>query len=64
MGIEDRVGDDILGLGGKGEVTVGAGRATVGAGGVAIGAEDNADDEGENEAAVDLVVWAGAGPIT
>ena len=64
VGAEDRVGDDILGLGGKGEVTVGAGRATVGAGRVAVGAEDNTDDEGEEEEAVDLVVRAGAGPIT
>ena len=54
MGAEDRVGDDILGLGGKG-------KATVGAGGVAVGAEDDTDDKGEEEEAVDLVVQAGAG---
>ena len=36
----------------------------LGAGGVAVGAEDNADDEGKDKAAVDLVVQAEAGPIT
>jgi len=57
VGAEDGAGDDISGLGGEGKVTVGAG-------GVAVGAEDDADDEGEEEEAVDLVVRAGAGPIT
>ena len=56
-GAEDGAGDNILGLGGEG-------KATVDAGGVAVDAEDDADDEGEDEEAVDLVVRAGAGPIT
>jgi len=64
VGTEDGAGDDILGLGGEGEATVGIGRVTVGTGGVAVGAEDDTDDEGEEEDTVDLVVWAGAGPIT